>query len=131
MSIRSHRQDCGLGLVALGTAILGMLASACGSPVTKLHSTAPNERGVERRQFRIECIDLEQCKEKATAVCGSQYQVVSEWHNTIPESELPGLNEQSRPKDAREWNPATLPRATGIESSEPMPLSSIVVACSA
>jgi hypothetical protein len=111
--------------------LAALVSLSCASPVTKLASTPPDERGVERRQFRIECIALEQCKEKATAACGSQYQVVSEWHNTIPESELPGLNEQSRPKDVREWNAPTLPRATGIESSEPMPLSSIVVACTA
>lgn len=117
------------GLKAVGA--VALLASACASPVTKLASGPPDESGVERRQFRIECIDLDQCKEQATAACGSQYQVVSEWHNTIPESDLPGLNEQSRPKEVREWNPATLPRATGIESDAPMPLSSIVVACNA
>jgi hypothetical protein len=104
---------------------------ACGSSVTRLSPTSPDEGGVPRRQFRIECIELEQCKQEATAACGSPYQVVSEWHNTIPESELPGLNEQSRPKEAREWNAATLPRRTGIESDDPMPLSSIVVACNA
>jgi hypothetical protein len=104
---------------------------ACSSSVTPLSSTSPNERGAPQRQFRIECIHLDECKEKATSVCGSPYQVVSEWHNTIPESELPGLNEQSRPKEAREWNAATLPRRTGIESDDPMPLSSIVVACNA
>src|SRR5688572_23278717 len=113
------------------TALFALMSFGCATPVTRLASTPPDERGVERRQFRIECIDLEQCKEKATAACGTQYQVVSEWHNTIPESELPGLNEQSRPKATSEWNPMSLPRATGIESNDPMPLSSIVVACSA
>jgi hypothetical protein len=102
--------------------------SACGGTVTRLTPTGTDERP---RRFRIECIELDQCKEKATAACGSQYQVVSEWHNTIPESELPGLNELSRPKDVPEWNPMTLPRATGIESEDPMPLASIVVACNA
>ena len=117
------------GLEAIGA--VALLVSACASPVTKLDSTPPDERGSPQRQFRIECIELDQCKEKAFAACGSQYQVVSEWHNTIPESELPGLNEQSRPRDVREWNPMSLPRATGIESDDPMPLSSIVVACNA
>ena len=117
------------GLKAVGA--VALLASACASPVTKLASTGPDDHAVERRQFRIECIHLDQCKEKATTACGSPYDVVSEWHNTIPESDLPGLNEQSRPKETREWNPMSLPRATGIESKDPMPLSSIVVACRA
>ncbi len=81
------------------------------------------------RQFRIECIHAAQCKQKASTACGSPYQVVSEWHNTIAESDLPGLNEGSRPKDSRDWNLKTLPNRTGIESNEPMPLTSMVVAC--
>jgi hypothetical protein len=81
------------------------------------------------RQFRVECIEPDECKERALAACGSPYEVVSEWHNTIPESELPGLNEESRPKDARDWNRYRLPDRTGIESNEPMPLTTLIVAC--
>jgi hypothetical protein len=112
----------------LALPVFCFLTSGCASTTLISESGADGARG---RQFRIECIELEQCKQEATAACGSPYQVVSEWHNTIPESELPGLNEQSRPKEAREWNAATLPRRTGIESDDPMPLSSIVVACNA
>jgi hypothetical protein len=111
-----------------GLPLLVCFAQGCAG-TTQVGSNDGSGDHAGQRQFRIECIELDQCKEKATAACGSQYQVVSEWHNTIPESELPGLNEQSRPRDVREWNPMSLPRATGIESDEPMPLSSIVVAC--
>jgi hypothetical protein len=115
-----------LKVKAAGAAVsLALFASACGSTVTKLPA-GPDERV---RQFRIECIDLGQCKKKAEVACGSPYQVVSEWHNTIPESDLPGLNEESRPKDSRDWNRHTLPNRTGIESVDPMPVSAIVVAC--
>jgi hypothetical protein len=68
-------------------------------------------------------------QKKASTACGSTYSVVSEWHNTIPESDLPGLNEGSRPKDSRDWNRLTLTNETGIESKDPMPLTSLVVAC--
>jgi len=81
------------------------------------------------RQYRIECIEVDQCKKEATVACGSPFEVVSEWHNAIPESELPGLNEASRPKDSRDWKRYTLPSRTGIESKDPMPLAAIVVAC--
>ncbi|HEX6278103.1 MAG TPA: hypothetical protein VFZ53_33895 [Polyangiaceae bacterium] len=114
----------------LGTAaiVLGAVFSSC--TVKELPTRdAGSHRVAGARQFRVECIHLDQCKEKARAACGSPYEVVSEWHNTIPESELPGLNEETRPKDARDWNHYRLPDRTGIESSEPMPLSSIVVAC--
>jgi len=103
--------------------------SSCAA-VTELPAREPAPGQVAKtRQFRIECIHLDECKQKASAACGSPYDVVSEWHNTIPESELPGLNDESRPKDARDWNRYRLPDRTGFESNEPMPLSSIVVAC--
>jgi hypothetical protein len=106
---------------------LALLAVACGSSVKELEPTT--DASGRHRQFRVECIQPEQCQEKANAACGSSYRVVSEWHNTIPESDLPGLNERSRPKDARDWNRLTLTDETGIESRDPMPLTSIVVAC--
>jgi len=109
--------------------LLAVFATACGSTVTKLEPTAPDRGGASHPRYRIECIELDQCKRRAVAACGPRYEVVSEWHNTIPESQLPGLNEQSRPKTAREWEHPALRNATGIESDEPMPLSSIVVAC--
>jgi hypothetical protein len=102
--------------------------ASCGSTVKEVEPSA-DATGVKHRQFRVECIHEEECKQRASAACGSSYRVVSEWHNTIPESELPGLNEGTRPKDARDWNRYTLPDQTGIESNEPMPLTSIVVAC--
>lgn len=95
----------------------------------ELEPSVPDEHGVQHRQFRVECIEPEQCKQKASVACRSSYSVVSEWHNSIPESELPGLNERTRPKDARDWNRFRLTDETGIESNEPMPLTSLVVAC--
>jgi len=108
---------------------LALLATACTGPVMKLPPTAPDSAGIEHRQFRVDCIELGECQKRATDACGSPYSVVSEWHNTIPESELPGLNEASRPKDSNDWKHLTLPNRTGIESGDPMPLASIVVAC--
>mgnify|MGYP003576809814 CR=1 FL=1 len=102
---------------------VALLAGACGSSVKEVQGTD------DRRHFRVECVKVEQCKQRATAACGSNYSVVSEWHNTIPESELPGVNESSPVKDARDWEHYSFPNRTGIESDEPMPLSSYVVAC--
>jgi hypothetical protein len=121
----SMRRLSVVGTKALGIGGLALLAGGCGSSVKKIE---PAE-GDARRQFRIECIEMDQCKQKANVACGSSYDVVSEWHNAIPESDLPGLNESTRPKDARDWNRHYLPSATGIESNDPMPLASIVVAC--
>ena len=95
----------------------------------ELDPTTADEDGVQHRQFRVECIQPEQCRKEAQRVCRSPYKVVSEWHNAIPESDLPGLNEQSRPKSAVEEYTHTSRNQTGIESKDPMPLASIVVAC--
>ncbi len=105
-----------------------MFASACAGSVKKLESKGPDASGTERREFRVDCFELDECKQKATQACGSRYDIVSEWHNTIPESDLPGLNEESRVKDSSDWD-VTLPREDGIESDEPMPATQIVVAC--
>jgi hypothetical protein len=118
-----------VGTKALGIIGFALLTAACGSSVRKVEPSQADGTHPPRRQFRIECIQMDQCKQKASAACGAPYDVVSEWHNGIPESDLPGLNEGSRPKDARDWNRHTLPSQTGIESNEPMPLASIVVAC--
>jgi hypothetical protein len=106
-----------------------LFAVGCGSSVREIEPSQADAKGVTHRQFRVECIELDQCKKKASTACGSTYSVVSEWHNTIPESDLPGLNEGSRPKDSRDWNRLTLTNETGIESKDPMPLTSLVVAC--
>jgi hypothetical protein len=103
---------------------VALLAGACGSSVKEVESSDHR-----RRHFRVECVKVEQCKQRANAACHSNYEIISEWHNTIPESELPGLNESSRVKDARDFEDFTFPNRTGIESDEPMPLSSFVVAC--
>jgi hypothetical protein len=103
-------------------------AFGCGGSVQELEPTKADGLA-GRRQFRVECIEIERCKREASVACGSTYQVVSEWHNAIPESDLPGLNEATRPKDARDWNRYRLQNRTGIESADPMPLTSIVVAC--
>jgi hypothetical protein len=111
------------------SSVLALVGSSLGCSSTKELDPKVGPNGAVQRRYRVECIDLEQCKAKAAKVCGSPYEIVSEWHNPIPESDLPGLNEESRPKDTRDFNHQTLPNATGIESKEPMPLSSIEVAC--
>jgi len=113
-----------------GAAIAAALLVTSCSTVTELPPSDPSTgKPGATRQYRIECIELEQCKQKATVACGTPYAIVSEWHNTIAESDLPGLNEGSRPQDYRDWNRHRLPDRTGIESNEPMPLARIVVAC--
>ncbi len=107
--------------------VLLSIASGCAS-VTPVPSDG-SEGNNARRQYSIDCFELDECKELAAKTCGAPYDVVSEWHNDIPESEFPGLNEQSRVKDSRDWNRITLPRRDGFESDSPMPLATIVVAC--
>ena len=113
----------------MGIVGFALLTAACGSSVKELDPLEADEDGVQRRQFRIECVQREQCQREAQRACGSTYRVVSEWHNTIPESDLPGLNEQSRPKSAVEEYTSVSSYQTGIESKDPMPLTSLVIAC--
>ena len=116
------------GFRALLLGSFAFFAVGCGSSVKELEPSQ-DANGLPHRQFRVECIELDQCKQKASAACGSGYSVVSEWHNAIPESELPGLNEETRPKIAVTRYTQTSKDQTGIESEDPMPLTSIVVAC--
>lgn len=102
---------------------------ACGSTVSSVEPTRPDQDGIAHKQYRIECIRADECKRIAARTCGPNYSVVSEWNNTIPESSLPGLNEQSDQSRPRDWEHYHLRRQTGIESPDPMPLTSIVVAC--
>jgi len=127
MATATRASACGLWALWL-LAAFALPVVGCGSSVKELEPSK-DASGRSHRQFRVECIEREQCQEQAQRACSSTYKVVAEWHNTIPESELPGLNEQSHPKDARDWNRYTLPDQTGIESNQPMPLTSIVVAC--
>jgi hypothetical protein len=133
----AHRLRFQLKWKLVGVGAAGAFALAC-STVTELPPREPTAgNAAQARQFHIECIELDQCKREASVACRSRYSIVSEWHNTIPESELPGLNEGTRPKDFQDWENRTLPNRagialpnrTGIESDEPMPLASIVVAC--
>jgi hypothetical protein len=110
-------------------ACAALLAISCSTVNELPPAETPAAHGGASRRYRIECIELAQCKEKASVACGTPFAIVSEWHNTIAESDLPGLNEGSRPKDYRDWNRYRLPDRTGIESDEPMPLASIVVRC--
>lgn len=106
-----------------------MLTCGCGASVSEIASNDATSVPGKAQRYRVECIELERCRERAAEACRSPYSVESEWRNTIPESELPGLNERTRSKDASDWERYTFPRATGIESNAPMPLVSIVVAC--
>jgi hypothetical protein len=112
------------GLCALGLALL-----ACSSTVSSVDPTTPDRSGVSHKQYRIECIKPDDCKRAAARTCGQSYSIVSEWNNTIPESNLPGLNAQSDQTRTRYWDRYYLQPQTGIESKDPMPLKSIVVAC--
>lgn len=113
----------------LPAAVATLLTVGCSA--TSELPPAKASDGAEHRRFRVECVEMAQCQQRASAACGSKYEVLSEWHNEIPESELPGLNEASTPRDVRDYHNthAALPNRTGIESDAPLPLASIVVAC--
>ena len=113
----------------LPAAVATLLTVGC-SAISELPPAKASD-GAEHRRFRVECVEMAQCQKRARVACGSKYEVLSEWHNEIPESQLPGLNEASYPKDGRDYARyrAALPDRTGIESDDPMPLASIVVAC--
>lgn len=116
-------------LRAFGIASGVLVLTACAGAVTELPPREPTPGHPGARQYRVECVQMAQCRQRARVACGSKYEVVSEWHNQIPESELPGLNEASRPKDHRDFHRYVLPDQTGIESTDPMPLASLVVSC--
>jgi len=109
----------------------GVAPSACATTTTKLESASAAPT------YRIECIRLGDCWAEAHRACGGDYRMLERHDNTIPESDLPGLNERTDAHSYQRWSldwPAARnprPYGTGIESDQPMPLTDVVVVCSA
>ena len=119
--------------VFVGGALL--LASACATTGTKTRALPPRHGALA---YRIECVGLPGCWSAAHKACHGSYRVESKRENvnTIPESELPGLNAQTQAngyQNATSYGtsiPGGMPTyGPGIESDEPMPVSEVVVVC--
>lgn len=109
--------------------------SAC-APTIATKTVVASQGGAP--SYRIECAHLDACLAEAKRACHGKFQTVStrENVNTIPESELPGLNSQSQAHTTRYPSsygttvPGGIPSyGPGIESDEPMPIAEVVVAC--
>jgi hypothetical protein len=106
-----------------------VLASAC---TTTTKALAP-EGG--RASYKIECIKLGDCWAEAQRACRGPYHALEKHENTIPESDLPGLNARTEANTERHYPygyglpGGTPPHGPGIESDEPMPIAEVVVVC--
>ena len=98
--------------------VLGVAMAAACSP-TSVHSLAPKGGAPA---YKIECVKLDGCLSEAARQCHGAYRTVTTKHNTIAESDLPGLNARTQRQNASSNGP-------GIESDEPMPLTEVVVVC--
>jgi hypothetical protein len=125
---KQRSRPCGAGVAA----IWGLwLASACATTTKPL---APSSGGAA--SYKIECIKLGDCWTEAKRACGGPYRTVAKHENTIPESELPGLNVRTQGDTLRHYPygyglPGSVPQyGPGVvESDEPMPLAEVVVVC--
>jgi hypothetical protein len=111
--------------------LLSLLATlGCASTTTVKPVSRADGSGYE-----IECIRLGECWQEARRACHGQYQTVQQDENTIPESELPGMNAlTSRNTGVRNGfvgqDPGMVPSSgPGIESRDPLPLAHVVVFC--
>ena len=121
---------------ALRDSALLLLVTACAPTIaTKTPVSTASGAGVS---YKIECVHVAECLAEANRTCHGKFDTVStrENVNTIPESELPGLNSQSQAKAFRHTTsygttvPGGIPSyGPGIESDEPMPIAEVVVAC--
>jgi hypothetical protein len=126
--LRLRRLVTGFGSVVLA----GFSLCGCATTRTKLESA-----DAAVATYRIECIRLGDCWAEAQRACRGDYRMLERHDNAIPESELPGLNARTESHSHRRWELDTFatrsaePYGPGIESDGPMPLTDVVVACSA
>ena len=106
-----------------------LVLSGCSS--ARSAATAPGATAT----YDIECMHLGECWAEAQRKCGGAYRALETHENTIPDSDLPGLNAET---DAHSYRhdgfyvggpPRRRPFGPGIESSDPLPLADVVVAC--
>lgn len=114
--------------------LLGGLGLLLGGACTTTSTALPAKSGTS--SFKIECVRIEDCWAQARQDCKGKFHTVSKRDNTIPESELPGLNAQTQANSYRHTTsygttvPGGIPSyGPGIESDEPMPASEVVVEC--
>jgi hypothetical protein len=122
-------------VTSLRVSLALLLAGACAPTLaTKTLVSA----GGGARSYKIECVHVSECMAEANRTCRGKFDTVStrENVNTIPESELPGLNSQSQANTFRHSTSygttipgGIAPYGPGIESEEPMPIAEVVVAC--
>jgi len=107
--------------------------------LTGCASSTQDSRTATRKVHRIDCYDTPSCHERARAICRSPVEVVELWENPIPESYLPGFNEDSTPTGIvgpsraypmRPEHYEPLSRTgPGFESTEPLPFTELTFAC--
>jgi len=111
-----------------------LLLSGCG-----YSARAGDSQVANKRLHRIDCYDTPSCHERAKAICRTGVQVVEVWENPIPDSYLPGFNEDSnptgivgpsRPYPMRPERYEPLVRTgPGFESTDPLPFTELTFAC--
>src|SRR5689334_23365725 len=69
-----------------GLALLGLAVVACST------TTTPVRSATGKPAYSIECIHLGECFAEARRACRGPFETVSTRANSIPESQLPGLN---------------------------------------
>jgi hypothetical protein len=120
---------------SLGGSAALLLAGACAPTMATKTAVSPVSGAPS---YKIECVHVAECLAEAKRTCNGKFDTVStrENVNTIPESELPGLNSQSQANTFRHTTSygttipgGIAPYGPGIESDEPMPIAEIVVAC--
>ncbi len=118
----------GAGVAAIGGLVL---VSACATTTKPLARTSEGAAS-----YKIECIRLGDCWTEAKRACGGPYRAVEKHENTIPESELSGLNARTQGNTLRHYPygyglPGSVPQyGPGVvESDDPMPLAEVVVVC--
>lgn len=107
------------------------LLGGCAATTTRL---APVQG---QAAYEIECIREGDCWLQARKACNGSYRMLERHDNSISESELPGLNTrtvyESNPKGGYQHVPPATVGTYGpdFEASEPLPLTNVVVLCTA
>jgi hypothetical protein len=113
------------------TYVVGTAAACVLAGCTATVRSAPPQAG--KPSYEISCMDVRDCDRVARRQCGGAYSTLRTWQNTIPDSELPGLNARTqrnterstREYDHFDWNP----NGPGIESEAPLPITEVIVVC--
>jgi hypothetical protein len=114
------------------TLLLGLGLASASACTTTTKALAPSHGAAS---YQIECVKLDDCWAEAKRACGGPFRAVEQHQNTIPESDLPGLNARTQANGITRYPygygpPGNVPRyGPGIESDEPMSVAEVVVVC--